>query len=91
VIHLKLEALNKLKSQQYDGTYARKRIEVVDGGLGFSVGVSYAEAFITYLPEVYHTLPISNHLRRRACEPQKESFERAGRLLTTELLTPCKT
>jgi LmbE family N-acetylglucosaminyl deacetylase len=82
-IHLKLEAMDKLKSQQYDGSYARKRIETIDGNLGLTVGVAYAEAFISYLPEVQHTLPVGDFLIKKTNEPQRELFDRIGDMLST--------
>ena len=58
VIERKVRALDHLASQRYDGAYARKRVEAVDGWKGTRAGVPYAETFVPLIPEVYRYLPI---------------------------------
>ncbi|MBM4048362.1 MAG: hypothetical protein FJ279_24940 [Planctomycetes bacterium] len=58
VVKRKVKALDHLKSQRYDGDYARKRIESWDGCKGTRVDVPYAETFVPMIPEVYRYLPI---------------------------------
>ena len=58
VVDRKVKALDHLASQRYDGKYARKRAEAVDGWRGTRAEVAYAEDFIPMIPEVYHCLPI---------------------------------
>ena len=58
VVDRKVKAMDHLKSQRYDGKYARKRIEAVDGWFGTRVNVPYAEVFIPMMPEVHRYLPI---------------------------------
>ncbi|MSU51826.1 MAG: hypothetical protein EXS41_00275 [Opitutaceae bacterium] len=60
VAHLKVACLDALKSQGYDGAYARKRIEVSDGAFGVPARVSYAEAFISLRSETHYHLPLSD-------------------------------
>jgi 4-oxalomesaconate hydratase len=83
VIERKIRALDCIKSQNYDGIYARKRIETNDGHYGMSARVSYGEPFMCWRPEVLRTLPLSRELRERANETQTQRFERACKILTT--------
>jgi len=57
-IERKVRALDHLKSQRYDGMYARKRMETADGHFGEVIEVPYAEVFIRQAPEVYQYLPL---------------------------------
>ena len=85
VIDKKVAALDKLKSQKYDGVYARKRTEANEGHFGYSSRVAYAEPFIMYYPEVYRHLPITSFTRQRAREGSEEQFARCCQILTTQL------
>lgn len=58
VVDRKVKALDCLASQRYDGMYARKRAEAVDGFRGSRCEVPYAETFVPMIPEVYDHLPI---------------------------------
>ena len=84
VIHLKIEALDKMKSQQYDGLYARKITEAINGNFGMGVGVAYAEAFMSYRSEVHDALPLTPFLRQRAREPESDWYKRTGFLVTRD-------
>jgi len=76
VIVRKVQALDCLKSQQYDGAYARKRAEGIDGAFGRFLGVPYAEAFISYRPQLYYHLPIGPWAVERANEMEGEKRAR---------------
>ncbi len=58
VVDKKVKALDCLASQRYDGDYARKRAESVDGYWGTRIDIPYAETFIPMMPEVHEFLPI---------------------------------
>jgi len=60
VIDRKVLALDQIKSQRYDGAYARKRSEADDGSWGQKAGVAYAELFQRYQPLVLYTLPVTD-------------------------------
>ena len=76
VIELKVKALDKMKSQQYDGAYARKTCEQHEGAFGSIAGVAYAEAFIRYSSRVYDYLPVSHYARARANELEADGHRR---------------
>ena len=81
VVDLKVKALDLMRSQQYAGDYARKIVESENGTFGMSARCSYAEAFIVNSPEVGDKLYLSDYLKLRANEPEKDSRERDHRLL----------
>ncbi len=76
VIERKIAALDCLKSQQYDGAYARKRVEATDGCFGMFVGVPYAEAFMRYRPELHNYLPLGPYALDRANEVESQLHAR---------------
>lgn len=82
VIHLKIKALDKMKSQQYEGVYARKITETCDANVGVSVGVAYAESFTSMTTEVHYTLPLSDFMLKKAREPEINCRKRIGFLVT---------
>ena len=71
----KLVALDCLKSQGYDGAYARKRIETSDGAFGGRANCSYAEGFIAGGSETFRFLPVSDHSLRVARASDHEVME----------------
>jgi LmbE family N-acetylglucosaminyl deacetylase len=78
VIHLKVKALDCMRSQQYDGRSALKRIETIEGSAGAAIKVPYAEPFIVAYPEVHYTLPVSNFRLLTANQTEakmKDQFE----------------
>lgn len=85
VIERKIKALDCIKSQNYDGAYARKRIETNDGHYGMFSKVNYAEPFMAWRPEVHKTLPLSDTLRDRANESNPERFERSCWIASKDL------
>jgi len=58
VVDRKVKALDHLASQRYEGPYARKRAESVDGFWGSRIEVPYAEQFIPMMPEIHRYFPI---------------------------------
>jgi len=84
VIDLKVKALDQIKSQQYDGAYARKSRETLEGAFGHIAGVAYAEAFIRYSVTVHDYLPVSHYGLERANEPEAEEHRRMNRLLASQ-------
>jgi len=78
VVDLKIKALDCIVSQQYEGAYARKRTETMEGLYGHNCGVGYAEAFVPNRPELYHLLPLSDWLRERTNEEEKKTRERGS-------------
>jgi LmbE family N-acetylglucosaminyl deacetylase len=74
VVEKKVRALSLMKSQQYDGLYAKKVIECWNGKDGHYMTVGYAEGFVRYLPEISDGLTISD--RRLAWENEAEKETR---------------
>ena len=83
VVELKVKALDKLVSQQYDDAYARKDVETWAGGFGFYVGCSYAEPFAVLNPPVERLINVGEHWLIRANEPEKNK-----RIRDTQLIAP---
>jgi len=81
VIELKVKALDKMKSQQYNGAYARKTCEAHEGTFGSIAGVAYAEAFIRYNSRVYDYLPVSYYAMERANELEATGHRRQDVLM----------
>ena len=85
VVERKIAALDLMRGQTYDGPYARKRVEAVDGHFGMFCGVAYAEPFTSMLPQVYDRLPITPHTRIKASEPTKDWHARVCKLLAAQV------
>jgi LmbE family N-acetylglucosaminyl deacetylase len=85
VVEAKVRAIDALRSQQYGGDYARKRIEVSDGGMGVIAGVAYAEGFVTHLPEVDRFFPVSDWRLQLAREPESEWHRRTDEILAVRV------
>ena len=81
VVERKIKALDKIKSQQYAGPYARKCTEAVDGHFGMFMRVAYAEGFIRHRPRIYDYLPTSRYALERANEPETSLHARMDVLL----------
>ncbi len=84
VIHLKREALDKMKSQKYDGAWALKRLETVEGSAGMACGVAYAEPFISYRCSVSKTLPLAIQSLEQSGEVERKRFERMSFITTKD-------
>ena len=64
VVQKKANAMNKFKSQHYgeDSPLQRKLGETLDGGLSaIHMRVPYAESFVSFKPQLYDALPISDY------------------------------
>ena len=68
---LKVKALDMMRSQQYQGWYARKSVEGESGGRGIYIHAPYCEAFMLNKPVVSDMIHISEHWLTRANEPEK--------------------
>jgi len=82
VIERKIRALDQIKSQRYDGAYARKRVETVDGHFGRAAGVAYAEPFMRHSPELFYHLPYTENQRTRSNETQVQRFAKLTQRLS---------
>lgn len=60
VVGKKVKAMDQFVSQGYDGNYARKAIESVDGVYGKAAFCNFAEGFARYTPETRNLLPIAD-------------------------------
>lgn len=81
VAELKVKALDIMRSQQYEGDYARRHTECWSGKDGHFMTVGYAESFISYYPEIGNYLPLSEERRERANEPEKSTRERCSKMV----------
>ncbi len=88
MVEAKVRALDALRSQQYGGDYARKRVEIADGAMGVIAGVPYAEGFITYLPEVSRLFPVSDARLRLARQSEAEWHANADKIIATHVKLP---
>ncbi len=88
VVENKVRALDALRSQQYGGDYARKRTEISDGAMGVIAGTAYAEGFITYLPDIAHTFPVSAGRLRLARQSEADWHASADRMLASKVVLP---
>ena len=88
VVELKVRALDEMKSQQYNGPYARKSVESWNGVFGFFKGTSYCEGFVMNKPEVGSLLHVSEYLRIRANEPEIHHRTRDTQLLAWKVPYP---
>jgi len=73
---LKVRAMDIMRSQQYQGLYARKFVECDNGLAGVYHRIPYAEAFMLNKPVVSDLIKISEHWLERANEPEKDSMDR---------------
>lgn len=72
----KVACLDAMESQGYNGAYARKRIETTDGAFGTTIGVSYAEGFVSLNSTTNYYLPVSEIDRHHASETDHETTRR---------------
>lgn len=76
MVELKVKALDTLRSQQYQGEYARKNVESWNGVFGFNTSTCYCEAFVVDRPEVSDRIHVCDHWYIRANEPELNRFNR---------------
>ena len=75
----KLAALNCMRSQGYDGLYARKCMEVAESVFGFFApggNAAYAEAFIRCNAETHRFLPVTERALEWSGLTERERFAR---------------
>jgi hypothetical protein len=70
-----------MRSQQYQGAYARRHTEVWSGKDGHFMDTGYCESFVFYRPEVGQLLTVSDYLRKKANEPEKEKRDRCSQMI----------
>jgi len=78
---LKVRALDRMRSQQYAGDYARRTVEVLNGRNGHYMTVAYAEGFARYWPEIGDYLTVSKERLDRANEPESAAHARTDRFI----------
>lgn len=78
---LKVKALDRMRSQQYGGDWARKVVEVLNGRNGHYIRVSYAEGFVRYWPEIGDYLSVSRERLERANEPEATMHARTDKFI----------
>jgi len=88
VIDKKVRALDRISSQYYGGSYARKRAEACDGHWGSQAQVAYAEPFQRYYQWVTYTLPISDFELHRAEEPIEQQMMRRSTCTAAHIPLP---
>ncbi len=81
VAELKVKAMDIMRSQQYQGAYARRHTEVWSGKDGHFMDTGYCESFIYYRPEVGRLLQVSDYLRKKAGEPEIEKRNRCSQMI----------
>jgi len=77
-VEKKVRALQKIKSQYYQGDMAKKVIECRNGFFGIHQRVPYVEVFVNHLPMVEKHLPVSEHHLRMADGSLAETFADMG-------------
>ncbi len=85
VVHLKVQALDRIGSQYYPGGLGRKMMETINGSHGLHMCVPYCEAFVRYYPAVHDHLPVCEHNLRIAREPMHDTYERLGKLIVPQV------
>lgn len=81
VVHLKVQALDRIGSQYYPGGLGRKMMETINGSHGLHACVPYCEAFLRYYPAVHDLLPVCEHNLRIAREPMEKTYDRLGHFI----------
>lgn len=80
-VERKVKAIDKLKSQFYDGPAGRKMTEIRGYVWGLHQRLPYVEAYQIFEPLVYSTLPLCDWDLRRAAMPLEEQYRHAGTLI----------
>jgi len=81
-VERKVKAIDKLKSQFYNGDAGRKMTEVRGFIWGLHQRLPYVEGFQIFEPLVYDTLPVPDYDFKRAQIPYEEQYRHAGKLIT---------
>jgi LmbE family N-acetylglucosaminyl deacetylase len=81
VVERKVQAIDTLKSQFYDGGLGRKMAEVRAFIWGLHQRLAYVEAYQLYEPLVYSHLPVPEYDFERAKIPMEQQFRDSGNLI----------
>ena len=81
VVVRKVRAMDRLKSQFYDGALGRKVTEVRGFQWGVHARLPYVEAFQLYEPLVHSHLPVTDLDFERASTPLEEQTRRPGKMI----------
>jgi len=81
VVELKVKALDIMRSQQYEGEYARKATEAWSGAFGYYNRTPYCEGFVLNKPIVSDRIHISEHWLKRSNEMEKDMFDRDFKMI----------
>ena len=80
-VERKVKAIDKLKSQFYDGPAGRKMTEIRGYIWGMHQRLPYVEAFQIFEPLVYPSLQVCDWDFKRASTPFEEQFRHARRMI----------
>lgn len=72
------------RSQSHTEAFARKRIDIGAGNMGWSCGTQYAEGFVRAVPELLPRIIVPESALKRAAESRKEHRKRLIGELETE-------
>ena len=72
----RVQAELMFKSQGHTEAFARKRIEIGVGNMGWSAGTAYAEAFVREKPDVLPRIIVPESVLRQASEPDSDHQKR---------------
>ncbi len=81
VVEKKVQAVDKLKSQFYDGDLGRKMVELRGCLWGLHQRLPYVEGFQLYEPLVFSHLPVPDYDFERAKTPFEEQYRRSGKMI----------
>ena len=71
-------------SQSQTATFAKKRVEIGAGTMGWSAHVEYAEGYVRAEPEVLPQITVSEHALQQASEPRQNQLKRVAGELDAE-------
>lgn len=71
-------------SQSQTETFAKKRVEIGAGTMGWSAHVEYAEGYVRAEPEVLPRITVSEHALQQASEPRQNQLKRVAGELDAE-------
>ena len=80
----RVEAETLFESQSQTAAFARKRVEIGAGTMGWSAHVPYAEGYVRAAPEVQSYLMVAEKALQRAAEPRQNQLRRMSGELDEE-------
>ena len=81
VVEKKIKAIDKLKSQFYDGALGRKMSEARSFIWGLHQRLPYVEAFQMFEPLVMDSLPVCDYDFERAKTPFEQQYRHSGKMI----------